>query len=189
MGVHDRTISMGSILVSQMALNVHSINFAYNNPSLTEINTWDDWHIVASTRPVITPPSPKTKFVDIPGGNGTLDLTEVLTNSVTYNDRTGDIEFIVLNPNISVLEYDVDNLPKLNPDYGRWAEVYSMIMNSIHGQSVQLRLADDKDVYYGGRVWINQWRSNKEYSTITISYNLYPYKMRIVGGEVETVGF
>ncbi len=187
MGVHDRTIPMGTILVSQMAINVHSINIAFNDTNgTTEINTWDDWHIVASTRPVITPPSPKTKFVDIPGGNGTLDLTEVLTNSVTYNDRTGDIEFIVLNPNISVVEYDVKTLPA---SYDRWAEVYSTIINSVHGKKVSLRLADDKDNFYSGRIWINQWQSDQEYSNITISYNLYPYKMRTEGGELVIVGF
>ncbi len=34
----------------------------------------------------LEPPEPKTYTVDIPGGNGIIDLTEALTNDVVYNN-------------------------------------------------------------------------------------------------------
>ena len=42
------------------------------------VNTWDDWHILAESRPVFAPPEPKTNYIDVPGGNGSLDLSELL---------------------------------------------------------------------------------------------------------------
>lgn len=55
-------------------------------------NTWDDWHIVPSSRPVIKPPTKKTNYLDIPGADGNLDLSEALTGYPVYNNREGSIE-------------------------------------------------------------------------------------------------
>ena len=34
------------------------------------INTWDDWHLIPSSRPVIASPGVSTNFVEIPGKHG-----------------------------------------------------------------------------------------------------------------------
>ena len=66
-------------------------------------NTWDDWHILAESRPVFAPPEPKTNYIDVPGGNGSLDLSEALTRYPTYINRTGTFKFKVMN------DYEVGN--------------------------------------------------------------------------------
>ena len=47
----------------------------------------------------LNPPEPKTYTVDIPGGNGVIDLTEALTGDVAYNNRSQKFTFICINPN------------------------------------------------------------------------------------------
>lgn len=129
----------------------HSITFGNKN-------TWDDWHLIPSTRPVFNPPETKTHYVDIPGANGQIDLTESLTGYPVYENRTGSIEFYVAN------------------GYEDWSVLYSAIMNYLHGKRMQATLEDDRYFYYEGRFEVNKWTSDKWYSKITIDYDVYPYK-------------
>ena len=46
-----------------------------------------DWGIYLITRPKITPPSIKTTYIEIPCANGALDLTEVMSDDVKYENR------------------------------------------------------------------------------------------------------
>lgn len=121
-------------------------------------HSWKDWHLVPSTRPVFNPPPVKTNYIDIPGSNGVLDLTEVLTGYPLYENRQGSIEFIVAN------------------NYGRWSERYTEIMAYLHGKKLQARLVDDQYWMYEGRFNVNEWKSDPNYSLITIDYDVYPFK-------------
>lgn len=42
------------------------------------IDTWDDWKLITSSRPVIAPPIERTKFVTVPCRDGTLDYSRTL---------------------------------------------------------------------------------------------------------------
>ena len=135
----------------------------YHSVTFGEMNSWDDWHLIPSTRPVFNPPNVKTQYVDIPGGNGSLDLTEALTGYPTYENRTGSIEFYVAN------------------GYEDWDILYSKIMNYLHGKELRAYLEDDRSFVYVGRFEVNQWKSDKWWSTITIDYNVYPFKKEQTG--------
>ena len=133
----------------------------YHSITFGNMNTWDDWHLVPSTRPVFNPPSLKKKTLEIPGGNGVIDLSESLTGYPLYNNREGSLEFIVMN------------------DYKSWEEAYSDIMDYLHGQYMQAFLEDDPEYYYEGRFKVNSWKSDSKWSLITIDYSLAPYKTKI----------
>lgn len=137
----------------------------YHSITFGEKNTWNDWHLVPSSRPVFNPPSVKTKTLDIPGGDGVIDLTESLTGYPVYNNREGSIEFIVLN-----------DYCQLVTTHEEWYEIYSNIMDYLHGQSMKAILEDDKQYYYIGRFTVNSWKSDKDYSKIVIDYSVEPYK-------------
>lgn len=142
----------------------HSMTFTKVNPySGTEDikNTWDDWHLIPSSRPVFNPPSLKANYADIPGADGSLDFTEVLTKYPLYNNREGSLEFIVEN------------------GHKQWYDSYSDIMDYLHGQCAKVVLEDDLSHYYEGRFTVNQWKSDRHWSLITLDYNLKPYKMNI----------
>ena len=142
----------------------------YHSVTFGNKNTWDNWHIVPSSRPVFNPPKQKVNTLDIQGGNGIIDLSESLTGYPVYNNREGSFEFIVMN------------------DYKPWQETYSDIADYLHGQKMRAVLEDDPQYYYEGRFSVNSWKSDKDWSKITIDYNVSPYKMRKVDSkEVVTL--
>ena len=137
----------------------------YHSVTFGNKNTWDNWHIVPSSRPVFEPPKQKTNILDIQGGNGVIDLSEALTGYPVYNNREGSLEFIVMH------------------DYGEWHERYSDISDYLHGQKMQAVLEDDPYYYYEGRFSVNNWKSDKDWSKITIDYDVFPYKTRSVNSK------
>lgn len=153
---------------SDQAKSYHSINIG-------EINTWDDWHLVPSSRPLVNPPQPKTNYMAIPGGDGAMDMTTALTSRVNYGARTGSWHFIVVNPG---------QLPSSVPFTG-WTALYSEIMAYLHGKWLRVVLDDDPDYYYEGRLSVSDWTSGKGNSTITINYMLKPYKKRFSNGSTR----
>lgn len=129
----------------------HSIMFGIKD-------SWVDWHLIPSSRPVFNPPTPKTKFIDIPGGDGQLDLTTSLTGDTVYQNRTGSLEFIVDN------------------GHQEWFTLYSDIMDYLHGKLQRATLEDEPTFYYEGRFSVNKWKSDPHNSKIVIDYNVSPYK-------------
>lgn len=141
----------------------------YHSVYFGDMNTFSDWHLVPDGRPVIVLPEPKKTVVDIPGGQGSLDLSEVLTNYPTYQNRSGSISFHVLN------------------GYGEWQERYQEIANYLHGQMNTMILEDDPDYYYQGR-FTATWTSPNDgtWSNVEIGYEVEPFKYSI---DLETVPF
>ena len=133
----------------------------YHSITFGDKNTWDDWHLIPSKRPSFNPPTVKSQYVDIPGGNGVLDLTESLTGYPLYNTRTGSWMFYVEN------------------GFKPWDELYSEISNYLHGQKLRAILEDDPGFYYEGRFTVDEWNSDSWWSTITIGYDVYPYKKEL----------
>ena len=133
----------------------HSITFGTKN-------SWTDWHLIPSTRPVFDPPSPKTNYVDIPGMNGSLDLSEAVSGKPVYENRKGSFEFIV-------------DLQYQNKE--SWIRLYSEIMAYLHGRRLEAYLDDQPYYRYVGRYDVASWTDTDGYSTITINYDVYPYKM------------
>lgn len=139
----------------------------YHSIIIGDKNTWADWYLIPSSRPVFNPPSPKTKFVDIPGSDWHLDMSTVLTGDIAYEARTGSIEFIVDNGFLS--DYRAE----------KWHLLYSEILDYIHGQLMKATLEDDPAYYYEGRFSVNEWASEPKNSKITIDYTVNPYKLEV----------
>lgn len=131
----------------------------YHSITLGDKNTWTDWHLIPSSRPLVNPPNVRSSFVEIPGSDGALDLSDALIGRPTYADRTGTWDFYVDN------------------GYGDWTDRYSNIMAYLHGQKMKAVLEDDPLFYYEGRFTVNQWRSDPYYSRIAINYEVGPYKL------------
>ena len=131
----------------------------YHSITIGERNTWADWHLIPATRPLVNPPPVKTNMIEIPGADGTLDLTESMAGRATYGDRTGSWTFYVDN------------------DHGNWAYIYSDIMAYLHGKQLTCFLEDDPVFYYEGRFSVNQWLSESWNSKIVINYEVGPYKL------------
>lgn len=101
---------------------------------LDKYSTWHDWRLTLTAQD-LTPPEPKTNYIELGGANGTLDLTEALTGEVAYADRIYKASFWT-----SEGTYD-DRL-----------RVVQDIVNALHGRKVPIVLPDDPEHYLLGRV-------------------------------------
>lgn len=128
-------------------------------------NTLKDWFLVPLGRPVINPPMQKRSTIDIPGANGILDLSNSLTHYPVFENRTGQIQFAVLNE---------------KPGYD-WLTVYTKIMKFLQGNEVKMFLEDDQKFYYEGQVWVDTWDSRNDgtWSEVTLAYDFQPYRRAI----------
>ena len=132
-----------------------------------EYHSWNDWHLIPASKPVIAPPKVKSKMIDIPGTHGSINLTYVLTGWPMYENRTGSLEFI------------------LAPGFLSWENTKSMIMDEIQGRSVHVILGDNPEYYYDGLVWVDALKSDAKLNSITINYDLYPFKRSIITSDQD----
>ena len=124
-------------------------------------NTWDDWHLIPSSRPSVATAGVATNYVTIPGRDGSIDMTTFLVNRPVYSDRSGSWEFIVDN------------------DHEYWETIRQKIMTFLHGKRMKFVLEDDPNWYWEGRFTVDSWNSEASNSKITINYTVGPYKKRI----------
>lgn len=111
----------------------------YYGVQFGDFHSYKDWGLYLNEPPEISPPEPQTYYVDVPGRNGALDLTETLTGGVAYNDRTIGFKFLTVRPR------------------SEWPALYHEILNDIHGKSMQIVLDEDPDYYYEGRAVVDSW--------------------------------
>lgn len=125
-----------------------------------EKSAYDEWNIVL-TKIEISLPTPKTSKVDVKGADGVLDLSEVLTGDIQYNNRTLKLTFEMM-------------------DDTSYYDLITEIGNYIHGKNVTVRLSNDNDYYYIGRAIINQWECVKRKGKIVIQVDCEPYKYAVL---------
>lgn len=156
--------------------NNHKINFDGKRVgSGVTRHTSLDWFLSPVVRPSIDKAEVKEHYIDIPGMNGGLDLTESLTGFPLYNYIEGSFEFKVLNDR---------KLPELN-DEGEliterdlpWEILNRDIRTFLNGKKKYMMLEDDPSWYYVGRFTVEKYDSSETVnSKITISYKVYPFK-------------
>lgn len=139
----------------------------YHSITIGERNTWDDWHMVPTSRPVINPPEVAKEYVEIPGADGALDYTEALAGRPVYKNRTGSWEFLVMN------------------GYQEWYQLYDQLLAYLHGHEFDITLDDDPTYKYHGRLSLNEWKSEERNSKITIDYVIDPFKMVSSGAVLD----
>lgn len=112
----------------------------------------------------LSPPEPKTYTVDIPGGDGVIDLTNSLTGDVSFKNRQQEFVFMVVNP---------DSFERVKTD----------VSNFLHGKSFDYQMTMDPGYTYHGRFTVDGY-SHKLYSypglvgTFSIKIDADPYKLK-----------
>lgn len=124
-----------------------------------EFHSWDDFSLILSQKMIGTP-SPKTETIDIPGGDGVLDLTEVF-GEVRYNNRNLSFDFSTKVPQAEFLD------------------LFSRVQNALHGQKMRIVLDDDPAWYYTGRISVSEWKAEKNIGKLTIDCDCEPYKTKL----------
>ena len=141
----------------------------YHSITIGDKNTWDDWHLISKTRPFFNPPKLKTKYLEIPGASGSIDVSQILTGYPLYSNREGSIDFTILNTD------DLEDSSQM-----KWYDLYSEMMNYLNRKNFKAVLEDEPDYYYEGQFTVNSYKPGDSASNtrgvITVGYTLGPYK-------------
>lgn len=121
-------------------------------------HSYDDFSLILSQKTIGTP-SPKVETIDIPGGDGVLDLTDFF-GEVKYNNRNLSFEFSTMVP------------------HEQFMELFSKVQNALHGQKMQIILDDDAEWYYTGRISVSEWKAERNIGKLTIDCDCEPFKTR-----------
>lgn len=165
-----KSLQVHSIRLYDGTYKIENIPYRIGNDSTTirfetenYYDTWDDFHLIPTARPILSLPTPNTKFVSIPGRKDPIDLTEYLTGHSTFGNRTGSWSFFT----------DVDYVEQR---LGGWVAFDKRLRSLFHGHVGKIVLLDDPSYFYTGELTMGQWQTGEDRSTVTISYDLYPYK-------------
>lgn len=103
--------------------------------TLDGVTTWDsvtDWDM-RLTHCDEQKPAPKFERVDIPGANGSIDLSTALSNDIPFEDREVDLTFF-----------------KLCDDHDDAFDLANTVANAIHGKQLHIQTPDS---YTDGNTW------------------------------------
>ena len=124
------------------------------------IHSFHDLNLVLSSVD-IAPATPKDNYIDVPGGDGSLDLTEA-HGEVKYKDRTLNFTFTV------------------HPlDEKTFDEKITQVSNALNGRRFdKITLDRDSGYYWQGRCVVDEHKQDKRLKQIVISAIVKPYKLK-----------
>lgn len=134
--------------------NVFGINFGIK---FADKHSYNDFGLILNSKS-ISPPEPKTYEVEIPGADGSIDLTQALTNEIKYKNRKLQFVFTVRGDRR-------EQLSKLTE-----------VSNYLHGQKMNIIMDDDIGYYYTGRAKVSSFESDLRVGTIIVDCIVDPYK-------------
>lgn len=120
--------------------------------------SYDDLYLIC-TKKTIGSPTVKESTVEVEGGDGVLDYTEYF-GDVKYSSRQLRFEFESLVPQ------------------SQFPELYSAVLDALHGKKVQIVLDEDSDFYYVGRLSVSDFTNNRGIGSIKIDCDCDPYKYK-----------
>lgn len=130
------------------------------------IHTGTTWGLILSSKS-LTPPEPKTYYVELEGRDGSLDLSESLAGEIKYKDRTLKASFILANGTRA----------------DRQQLIFSII-NYLHGQKMKIVDPDDTTHYLIGRITVTDYENTLAYGTLDIEATCEPWRYPTqTGGE------
>ncbi|MEG0991002.1 hypothetical protein [Gordonibacter sp.] len=106
-------------------------------------------------------PEPKVCVVDVPGGDGSIDLTEALLGDVAYANRSFEFTFA------AVSERD------------EFAQKLTSLRSFLHGKRLDFIISWDDSYVYTGRFAVKESsRVGKTAGVVVVSVSADPYKLK-----------
>ncbi len=139
----------------------------HQSVSINGIDMLSTYRMALANRHCVQPPVPKTIYQDIPGADGSLDLSTAIAGRMIYERRV-----ITLNFGCG---YPMD----------KWPEVFSEILRNFHGREGKLIFDDDPMYYYAGRMTVSEYSRARTLGTFTISVNADPYKYELTASDED----
>jgi phage-related protein len=101
--------------------------------------SYGDWGLILNQF-LMSEPNPKEMYIDVPGGDSSIDLTEYLTGDIAYEDREFSATFGITHP-------------------GETMDEITAVRSYIHGKKMRIELPDDPAYYYTGRCKVSTSKS------------------------------
>lgn len=134
-----------------------------NAATLNGKHTFYDYGLYVTNTNPVAPPEAKTQYVDVPGRNGEIDLTEALTGYTIYKNR--------------IITLDLGGRKKKE----LWPSFMSDFLNEIHGKTVKVVFDDNPEYYYVGRAKVNDnFQRGNEVARFTVTIIAEPYKYSVL---------
>lgn len=155
-------------------LIINAFNFlqkkggAMKGVTFGNLHSYRDLNLILAEK-IISPPSPKTELIEIPGSDGVLDFTEFF-DGIKYNNRKLSFVFSTIVPQ------------------SEFMTLFSTVQNALHGQKMMIYLDDDPGWYYIGRVTVSEWKSDRLIGKLTVDCDCEPYKYRMRSQAVYMYG-
>ena len=139
----------------------------HQSVSINGIDMLSTYGMALANRHCVQPPVPKTIYQDVPGADGSLDLSTAIAGRIIYERRV-----ITLNFGCG---YPMD----------KWPEVFSEVLRNFHGREGKLIFDDDPMYYYAGRMTVSEYSRARTLGTFTISVNADPYKYELTASDED----
>ena len=121
------------------------------------IHSYRDLNLIQQ-KVVVAPATPKLNLIDIPGANGSKDLSEQPAGRVVFKDRKITWTFAL---------YPGDN----------WPEKRREVSNALNGRRCRITLDEDPDYYFDGRLSVKSSTSSRTLRQITVEATCAPYML------------
>jgi hypothetical protein len=121
----------------------------------TTKNTFSDWKLKATAVPVPEPAAVRTTYVEVPGLDGDVDLSEVLGNTIHYGNREGSWNFEI---------YDKKELSSA-------VTYFNAMISFLHGKHGSVTTPSGT---YTGRFSVSGINIGADSAGISINYHIDP---------------
>ena len=135
--------------------------------AINDIDMLNVYKMALKDRHCVQPPVPKTYYQDVPGADGSYDLSAVNAGRIVYNRRT-----ITLNFGCG---YPVND----------WPAIFSEILRKFHGKVGKIIFDDDPQYFYTGRMVVSDYNRVSSLGTFTITVEADPYKYELTAGDED----
>lgn len=122
-------------------------------------HSYNDLRLILSKKEMGSP-TVKAQKLDIPGADGTLDLTDFF-GEPKYEDVTHRFDFSTSYPQEEFISH------------------FSTIKNKIHGRKMRVILDDDPLFFWVGRCHVSGFTSEKGIGTVSVEVDCEPYKYKL----------
>lgn len=107
----------------------------------------------------VQPAEPKLNLVDIPGADGSKDMSELPGGRLNYKNRTITWTFAL---------YPGEN----------WDSKHRQVSNALNGKRCSITLDTNPGYYYSGRVVVKKYNKDRVLRQITVEAICYPYMLK-----------
>lgn len=135
----------------------------YNNRPQIKIGTrwsFDSWGLFLASGWNLSAAPVRESYLDIPGRDGSLDISEVLSGEPRYGDRELSFDLITLAPE------------------SEWESIKQAFDAYCNGQRMTLMLAQDQSHYLRGRIKVGNISRSLGVASISVTVRCEPWRYK-----------